>query len=266
MRTTSRSLLSFAVLLACNGLWAQGDGKPPQKPDPAVAKLLDELKDAVLDRKVEHDADGIKVIDQLAGKVRDGSMIEKDQESFAKGLEAVFTKGKVREPDKIQLYVAAGYALGLLGEKGVKPLMDAYKSSRFPDKPEWVRLREDLLKDLGKTKTKDGKAIKFLMDEARRAPEPPLMAAAGEALGNFDGADQKIRKDIVNNLLIRYGEVDSLARVLDPANIEAQNARDRRAAISDKWNTTLGKMTGQDFRSYPEWNGWYQKNKNSDWK
>ena len=59
----------------------------------------------------------------------------------------------------------------------------------------------------------------------------------------------------------------TIARVeIDPANIEAQNARDRLAAISDKWNGTLSKMTGQDLRNFPDWNAWYQKNKNLDWK
>lgn len=255
------ALLALAVCMP-----AQGDASTPKpKPDPEVAKMLDDLKDAVLDRKMEHDAEAGQLIDKLCIKLQAG-MIEKDQDAFAKGLDLVFSRGKVREPDKIQLYSAAAAALGQLGDKGAKPLMEAYKSAHFPDKTEWVPLREQLLKALGRTKTKDDKAIKFLIDEARRAVEPALMAAAGEALGNFEDAEPKLRKDIVKNLLIRYGEIDSKSRVLDPANIEAQNARDRLAAISDKWNTTLSKMTRQDFRNYPDWNGWYNKNKDGDWK
>lgn len=259
-------LLPLAVLALATGMPAQGDASTPQKhkPDPEVAKMLDELKGVVLDRKVEHDQEGVAILGQLSKKLTDGTMIDKDQDAFAKGLDMVFRQGKVREPDKIQLYTAAAAALGLLGDKGSKPLLDAYKDKRFPARPEWVPLRGQLLKNLGKTK--DEKIVKFLIDEARKAPEAALMAAAGEALGYFEESDQKVRKEIVGGLLVRYGDVDSLSRVIDPANIEAQNARDRLATISDKWNGTLSKMTRQDFRSYPEWNTWYQKHKNADWK
>lgn len=262
-KITPISALLAALLLAA--LPAQDDpAKPtkPDKPDKEVAEKLAEMKKHVADRKFEHDADAVAIIDQLLQKLQAG-MHEKDQSSFADGLKAALMSGKVRDPENLQLYKAAATALGHLGEDGAKTLRAAYDSKRFPEKIEWVPLREIFLKSLGKTK--DEGSVKFLIDEARRSPEPALMGAAGEALGNFEGSNQKIRKDIVNGLLIRYGELDSRSRQLDPGDVAAQNAREYLAAISDKWNTTLGKLTKQNFRSYPEWNDWYNEHKNKEW-
>jgi len=267
------SSLRFRMLAVCalvvgflpaGFLSAQGDpadaGK--LKPDPEVQRQLANLKEIVADKKMGRDAEGGQVIDLLTSKVAAG-LAEKDRKDIAKGLEGVFTGGKLREPASIQLYVAAAAALGTMGNDGSKPLKAAFDNKRFPNKPEWVKLREALLRNLGKTK--DESMVKFLCEEARRSPEPQLMAAAGEALGNFEGSDQKVRKEIVNNLLIRYGELDSRSRVLDSADIEAQNARDYLAVISDKWNSTLGRLTGQNFRQYPDWNTWFNKNRAADW-
>jgi hypothetical protein len=49
------------------------------------------------------------------------------------------------------------------------------------------------------------------------------------------------------------------------SNIETQNAQDFLAAIEDKWKTTLGKLTRQNFASFREWQTWYNKNKGKPW-
>ena len=49
------------------------------------------------------------------------------------------------------------------------------------------------------------------------------------------------------------------------ANVEAQNARDRLAAISGPWNETMKALTGQDFDTFRKWQAWYNKNKNGKW-
>lgn len=256
-------LLAVCVLLA-GLLPGQGDPADAEKlkPDPEVPKQLATLKEIVMDKKMARDAEGVQVIDLLTTKVGAG-LAEKDRKAVAKGFEGVFTQGKLRESASIQLYVAAAAALGTMGTDGSGPLKAAFDNKKFPNKPEWVKLRETLLRNLGKTK--DESMVKFLCEEARRSPEPQLMAAAGEALGNYEASDQKVRKEIVNNLLIRYGELDSRSRVLDSADIEAANARDYLAVISDKWNSTLGRLTGQNFRQYPEWNTWFNKNRAADW-
>ncbi|MCK5943795.1 MAG: hypothetical protein KAI24_17555, partial [Planctomycetes bacterium] len=192
----------------------------------------------------------------------DKGLNPKDQKAIVKGLDQVLNKYKVRPPNKAQLYSAAAEALGRHGEAGAKVLKTAYEKKRFPDKPEWVPLREKLLTNIGRTKDED--MVKFLVDEARRSPEAALQAAAGKALGNFAESDQKLRKEIVSNLIIKWGSLSEAASQLG-ANVEAQNAKDRLAAVSGPWNETMQKLTGQDFDTFRKWQAWYNKNKNDKW-
>lgn len=234
----------------------------PKDGDPEVAAKLQVLAVAVEDKKCARDQEGLGAIDELLQKLQAG-VGPKDKLAIHKGLESVFTGGKLRLPDSISLYVGASAALGYCGADGAKALKKAYASKRFPDKQPWVPLREQLLKAMGRTK--DEEQVKFLCDEARRSPEPALQAAAGEALGNYSGSDEKVRKKIASELLIRYGELHELASQQGTGNIEADNARSRLAALSDKWNATLAKMTNQNIHKFPEWQNWYNKHKNDKW-
>lgn len=234
----------------------------PKEQDKEIAEKLDTLKECVLDRKMARDGEGLKMIDDLLLKVQAG-VHPKDMTAIAKGLDDVFTKGKLRPIDQPGLYSGAAMALGYCGEEGAKVLKSAYSGKRFPDKKEWVPLREALLKNLGRTK--DESMVKFLCNEARRQPEAALQAAAGEALGNFEDSKEALRKEIVGELMIRWGELAELASQMGSSNIEAQNAQDRLAALSDKWNTTLAKLTRQNHATFREWQTWYNKNRTQPW-
>lgn len=262
MMRTLRSALPVAVLALLAGVLRAQDPPAPKDGDADVAAKLQVLKVAVDDKKFARDAEGLAAIDELLQKLQAG-VGPKDKQAIIKGLDGVLTGGKLRLPDNTGLYVGAAAALGYCGQDGAKALKKAYANKRYPDKKPWVPLREQFLKALGRTKDED--QIKFLCDEARRNPEPALQAAAGEALGNFEGSDEKLRKQITNELLIKYGELHELASQIGTGNIEAQNARDRLAALSDKWNSTLAKMTGQNIHKFPEWQSWYNKNKNEKW-
>lgn len=232
----------------------------PKEQDKEIAAKIEALKEVVLDRKVEHDDEGVKLIDELNMKMQ-GDVHPKDRTLIVKALEDVFFKGKLRQPDRTVLYSGAAAALGYCGEEGAKVLKKAYDGKRFPDKKEWVPMREQLLKYLGRTK--DESMVKFLCNEARRQPEAALQAAAGEALGNFEESKEAIRKEIVGELLIRYGELAELAS--QTSNVEAQNAQDRLAALSDKWNTALSRLTRQNFTSFRDWQAWHNKNRTQPW-
>ena len=258
-----RRCRSFVLVLATGAMALPAQGGAPAGPDKEVGEKLAKLKEVVMDRKCARDTEGLDLITVLVKKWQAG-LGDKDKAAVVKGLDGVLAQGKVREPDKTQIYTAAATALGQLGKDGAKPLQAAFDSDRFPRKEPWVPLRENLLKALGKTK--DESMVKFLVDVARRSPEAGLQAAAGEALGNFDDSKEAIRKEIVNSLLIKYGEMDSRAHVINPADIEAQNMRDRLAVVSGKWNETLRKLTKQNFDTFPEWNEWYNKNKGNEWK
>ncbi len=261
-----RSLFQFVlvagfVAASCGAVRAQ-DPDAPKDGDKEVAAKVAVLKEVVQDKKFARDAEGLEAIDALLKKIGAG-VGPKDKQAIVKSLDDVLSSGKLRPPENTGLYVGAAKALGYCGEPGAKVLKEAYTNKRYPEKKPWVPLREHLLRELGRTK--DESMVKFLCDEARRSPEPALQAAAGEALGNFEESDEKIRKEIVKELLIKYGELAELASQMGSANIEAQNARDRLAALSDKWNTTLGKLTRQNLHKFGEWQTWYNKNKNEKW-
>jgi hypothetical protein len=249
------------VVASSHAVRAQ-DPKPKEEPDKEVAEKVELLEDIAKDKKFERDAEGLAVIDVLYQK-QEAGMIEKDEQMVAEALDDLLNKGKVRPHDQTQLYEAAAYALGKFGKEGAKALKKAYEKKRFPDKPEWVPLREKLLIHLGRTK--DESMVKFLLEEARRSPEAALQAAAGEALGNFDDSKEKVRKDIVDELLVRYGSLVEAASQMG-TSIDAQNAQDRLATLSGKWNDTLKKLTRQNLDSFAEWQSWHNKNKNKPWE
>jgi len=258
-------LVVFAVTAGLQGqdpAPGKGDPTPAKGPDKEVAEQVDLLKAVVLDKKCARDEEGVQAIDVLLQKLRAG-VEPKDQQAILKALDGVFSQGKLRERDNIKLYVAAAAALGTCGVDGAKSLKNAYTGKRIPAHRDWVPLREVLLRQLGKTK--DESQIKFFLGEARGHHEPALQAAAGEALGNFEDAKESLRKDIVGTLIAKWGEIEELASQLGPGNVEAQNAQERRAAVADKWGTTLEKLTRQNLRKFTEWQQWYNKNKGQPW-
>jgi hypothetical protein len=269
MTTTSRTPLSLVTrclfAVAVSGcLLAQVPGGTPAKPvpDPEVAQKVEQLTKIAKDKKFAEDARGRELIDALMVKQQKG-MMDKDEAMVVKCLDTVLNKNKVRPVNNSVLYNAAIEALGRHGAEGAKVLKKAYENkSRFKAKPEWVPMRERLLRNIGRTK--DESIVKFLVEEARRNPEAALQAAAGEALGFFEESDQKLRKDVVGDLLVTFGALSEQAS-LGGTSIDSQNARDRLAALSGKWVDTLKKLTRQNFDTFREWQVWYQKNKNEKW-
>lgn len=261
----SRYLLCSLFALALSGAvpaLAQ-DPAPPKGPDKEVAEKIATLKECVLDKKFARDDEALQVIDVLLQKLKAG-VEDKDRQSITKALEGALMQGvKVRPHDNIRLYTGAATALGYCGADGAKALKNAYTNKRFPEKKEWVPLREVFLKSLGKTK--DESMVKFLTNEAVRSPEAALQAAAGEALGNFEESKDAIRKEIVGDLITKWGELEEKASQMGSANIEALNAKDRLSQLTDKWNTTLAKLTRQNFHKHIDWQTWHNKNRNQPW-
>ncbi|MEC8253181.1 MAG: hypothetical protein VX044_08220 [Planctomycetota bacterium] len=261
MTKTPRKLVPLAVALLALAAptSAQKAGKIPADAD--IPIKLKKLKAVAKDKTFERDAQGINIIDVLIQKQQRG-LNSKDQKSVVKGLDSLLNKGRLRPVSKVQIYNATAEALGRFGKDGAKVLKSAYEKKRFPDKPAWIPLREKLLVNIGRTK--DEAMIKMLLDEARRSPEAALQAAAGKALGNYRESKQSLRRDIVSGMIIKWGSLSEMGSQLG-ANVEAQNAKDRLAAISGPWNDTMKALTGQDFDTFRSWQSWYNKNKNGKW-
>ncbi|MBM3974749.1 MAG: hypothetical protein FJ301_11680 [Planctomycetes bacterium] len=252
----------LACMVAAVAAQDPAAGKGAEKgPSKEVAEQIAVLKEAQADKKFAQDARGVEAIDKLLIKAQAG-VDPKDQTAIVKALESTLMTGKLRPSDGAQLYVGAAAALGRSGPEGAKVLKEAYASKRFPVKTEWVMLRTHFLRNIGFTK--DESQIKFLMSEAVRSPEPALMAAAGEALGNYEESKETVRKEIVSELLRKYGELSEMASNLG-ASVDAQNAQERLSAIRDKWNTSLGVLTKQNFTVFRDWQHWHNKNKSLPW-
>jgi hypothetical protein len=259
-RVRSLSLLLLGGLLAAQN--PAPAPTPPKGPDKEVAEKIATLKECILDKKCARDAEGVNVVDFLLQKLQGGTLEAKDKAAVVKVFGEVFTGGKVRPHDQTSLYAAAATALGYCGADGAKILKAAYGNKpRFPEKPDWVPFREQLLKYLGRTK--DETMVKFLVNEACNNHEAALQKAAGEALGNFEGSKEAIRKEVVADLLVRYGELNQLAN--ETPSIDQQNASDRLSTIKGPWFETLGKLTGKSFDKYNEWQQWYNKHKGQPW-
>ena len=256
-----RSFVAVIVLTAASALPAQDPPAPAKGPDKEVADKIAVLKVVVDDKKFARDPEGIEAIDKLLIK-KEAGVDPKDEQAIVKAFASVLTNGKLRPANKPELYRGAAAALSKCGIEGSKALHGAYTNKRYPEKPEWVPLREDFLKYLGRTK--DESMVKFLTNEAVRNPEAALQAAAGEALGNFEESKETIRKEIVGDLLVKFGELHEKASQIG-TSIEGQNAQDRLAALQDKWNTALARLTGQTFSQFREWQEWYNKNNGKPW-
>ncbi|MEM7200858.1 MAG: HEAT repeat domain-containing protein [Planctomycetota bacterium] len=169
-----------------------------------------------------------------------------------------------RPPERRGVFKAAAYALGEIGPDGSRSLVKAYNSSKYQPERDWVGLRADFLKALGRTK--DVKQVEFLIDRAARDHEDEILRAAGIALGHFDEAKQKVRKNIVKELVKKLNEIFNKSRQsVDPGDPVMARAKYTLAAIERDWNQTLRKLTGQDFKTAPEWQRFYNKNKGKNW-
>lgn len=259
------------VPLALLGLWtsfapAQVGAAAKKDRDPEVVKLLKDLNDAVMDKKSARDEAAINLIDKLLTAAQaEGAneMLPKDKEAFVAALGDIFFKAKAREAEHKAIYETTSLALGRLGPAGGKILQRAFDDDKF-SKKEWLELRGKFLQQMGRTK--DEAVIPFLVQRVVRDTNDPILKAAGEALGNFDATQGKVRRDICKEMIKRLNEVHNQAdKGVDPGDAQAKASRDTRAAILNPWNETLGKLTKQNFRAAPEWLHWWNKNKDADW-
>lgn len=251
----------LAALLACLGAIAAQD--PPV--DPGLPAQLTELKKLVKNPKMEEDLRAYDMIEALL--LNADKRNPKDLDKIAGAIGDVFKTGKVRAPDNLRLYDKAADALARMGERGAKPLRAAVTDQRFKDR-DYAKLRAHLLVALGKTK--DPGQAEFLLEQAMRSPDDEVLAAAGEALGNFGHIDLPKVRDIAKKLVGRLGEWNALATQIDkpdpnggPIDLAPENARRTLRAVRGPWNTTLSTLTGASLSDPDEWARWL--NKKRDW-
>ncbi len=235
----------------------------PAKPDPEVKAKLDEFKGLIRDRKGAKDSEAIQIIDGVL--VRFDKLHDKDKKAFAKAVYEPLKDSRIkRKAMDCKLFEAAVVALGKTGKEGSAYLKKAFEDKKRFGDDEWLSLRATMLKNLGKTK--DVKYVKFLTDEALRNIKDNLMAAAGEALGEFEDASLDLRKEICHDLIKKFVTIYENANAnLDTGSLLRKTWEDRYKAVSDPWNNTLKKLTKQHLRTPSDWQRFYNKNKEKNW-
>jgi hypothetical protein len=238
------------------------EGEAPAKPDPEVDKQIAQFKDAVNEKDRSRDDEAMNLIDKLTGAY--ATMHAKDQKNVRKTLEECLISTKVvRPPEHSGLFLAAASGLAKMAPEGTKVLVKAYSASKF-DKNDWVPVRAELLKKVGETG--EVEHVDFLVKAAMRDPNDLIKQAAGGALGNFHGAEQQVRKEVVGELVKMFNEVYNAAHAnVDPNDPNVQRGKETLAAIQDSWNKTLQLLTKQSITSPPDWQTFMNKSGKKDW-
>ena len=233
-------------------------GKKKIEDDPEVDKLLDQLKEAVKDRKASQDALGSSALTSLIGKF--DKLNAKQQREVVKDTAFVFKAP--RKPDQAVLFLAAAEALSRFGDSGAEALKKQADNRKFKGK-EWRQLRKELIRLLGRPAVE--KHAKFLIEIATRDPDDLARAAAGEALGSYSKYDQKLRKEIVDKLVKELSAKFNKKNSGKIGDTSAQDAAETYTAIQGPWMNTLTKLTGQRQKDPMLWLRWWNNNKRKNW-
>jgi len=219
-----------------------------------VAALIEQLCD---DRKQmgEADAKAAMTVQKLAAEFRKSG--PKDRRDIAKELYR--SMGVIRRTGKDGLrqrilFLECAKALGQMAPESVSHLLRLVDSRNHADDYE---VRCAIIAALGATK--DEKVVGELLDLLDEF-QARLQAAAAEALGEFAGHDQKLRKEIFKELLKLLG---SARAALDEK--EGDTTRDRYQRVSGSIQQSLIRLSGANESGYEAWQRWWNKNKRRDW-
>lgn len=245
----------LSPLAPCAPTFVQDDDESFPDKRPEVKELLGQLKDHA-GKRGKQDTEAIAVMNLLLVEFEQSG--KKDREAIAKGFSGVFKQKRQEDENGVrqnQIFMTSAVAMGLMGPESVKSLTGwiDHKSHRKD-----LALQRRLILSLGKTK--DPKGIKPLIGLLVHR-QATVQAAASEALGNYDGSDQKVRKDAFESILKVYAGVSG-QKDSDPND---RTARERYDAISAPMGTALALLSGQDNRKVVEWTRFWNKNKKKNW-
>jgi hypothetical protein len=222
---------------------------------PEIKELLGSLKGHIGKRGNE-DTEAIGVIDKLLTEYpRCGP---KDRGSITKGLGKCLDQKRKDLDEGVpnsRLFTAAAVALGEMGKEAT-PVISKYIGHKRLKHD--LALQRTLILSLGKTK--DVTSIKALL-KLLNNKDNVIIAATAEALGEFKGAPQKLRKDIFNELL----KLLVTTKALKDGDINDIASREKYDVIAAPVTTTLQLLSGHDERKPEQWQRWWNKNKKGDW-
>lgn len=269
MRSLGTAVLLAAILGAPDQVVAQRGKRD--------AALKDELKSyqsilrAKNNRKGERDHEAIAVMKKVIGRF--DKLVEKDRRVVIKALSDTFRNAR-RTAKTDRVYRAAVQSLGKTGKLGASPLRKLFKNPRIAkgsgaERKSFHPLRANILRELGKCQ--DGRTWEFLLDIAlRNAESDSFLAAAGEALGDFEKKDERLRKQIAHKLIREFSRIHGIANSriggVDPQDLQTPTFRRRFRTIKNPWNKSLQRLTKQELSDPNEWQRFWNKEKDRPWR
>lgn len=234
---------------------ARQDEAPPPDKRPEVKALIEAYGDAVAKRG-DADAEAISVLENLLREFEASG--PKDKEAIAKAVGASLTERRKElapeQPDE-RLGVAAATALGRMGDAGGTALLKHLDHKNLRERPASYRAA---ILALGNTR--HAKGVKELIGLLPNH-DAAVQAAAAEALGNYDQADQKVRKEIFKELL------ETIMPVKNVVDTDATDAEAKRRfdTIATPILGSMKKVSRHEEPDLQAWQRWWNHNKNGDW-
>jgi hypothetical protein len=226
---------------------------------PEVKTLIATLA-AHVDKRGKEDHEAVGVIDQLLQEFPKCG--PKDRIAVVAALDKCFSAKRQENAEGVRdnkVFLAAAVALRQMAPESPKVLMSWIGSKEHRKD---IVLQEKLIQSLGKTKDEAGRKflVKLLDDKSSR-----VLAAAAEALGDYEGAELKVRKETFEELL-------KLLMGAKAANDAGQASQQTDPIAAEKYNTiaapiisTLQKLSKHEEHDPNEWQRWWNKNKKEDW-
>lgn len=235
-----------------------------------VANLIDRLEDHLKARGDEDD-EAMGVIDELVIEFEQSG--PKDREDIAEVIgECLEVKREELAEDvpdqKLQTYAAR--AMGSLKHWGGAELLKLVDHKELEGK---VNAQREAILALGRSRHPKGvKVLLGLLDHAVYAIE----GAAAQALDGYKDADQKIRKEIVADLLKKivplYDRIENEGDYSGGAggyggggNQENEEIAKEYRALAAPTMSTLRALTGHTEEDFRLWEAWWNENKREDW-
>lgn len=248
------ALVALGLVLAAEPL-ARSQAAAPAQANPqdwiaALEAALTARKDDA--KREEADGKAVEAIDHLTNEF--GTYDDKGKKAAVSAIGKVFALRL--EPDDERLYAAGAAALSEMGEPAAGVLQKALKLKHVEKRP---ATREKIIEALGKHKDpKNIDQFADLLDDQ----ETVVSVAAIKALGMYRDAEVKIRKRATELLVKEYSNRNALdlkEKTKNPV------FHDRLLAIEMPMNEALGGLTLQQLRSAPEWEKWFNDNRNAKW-
>lgn len=254
----NRFATMIAVAMASGSLAAQPEpDPPPRKPAAAVLARIVSFSEAARDSKFRRDEEAIE---RLTALVDEFPRLHKtSQKRLIKACQSLFG-GRKRKPGSGRIYVETARELGRIGTPAAAAVaVGVFEGDRFRDRKEWASLQDALIESVGVTR--DVKQVDFLVDLAVKSRHDGVRVAAGHALRHLADQPFKLRREIVERLIISYAQIANNANANRDALLNPAERTLR--AIRGRWNATLTALTGQRLELAADWRKWWNRNKNS---